>query len=529
MARIELLGVARQDHDDRVVSVPRGALPARAGSEEEQNESRRASSATVLSMRRVPVALLATALAFAAAANAHAQARDDLATRLAALVAAARLGDAVSISVADAASGDPIFRHHGDLALNPASNVKLVTAATALDALGPAFTMETTVHGVRDGAGHVPVLVLRGRGDPTLEMEDLVELAAELARDGVRTIGDVVVDGSYFDDQILPPAFEQQPGEVAAFRAPVGAVAVDRASYVLRVIPSARVGDPARVVLRGAAYFDVSGVITTSERGAPAVVADQRDAGDRMRLTLRGTIPVTSRPVAYRRRVEHPLRHAGHLFAEALRLAGIEVRGGVALGAGPEGAPLLATHRSAPLARVLEAMGKHSENFVAETILKVVGASRAAPGTTAAGIEAAEALLARAGVPEGASTLVNGSGLFQGNRIASDHLVRLLVHVYRDSRLRPEFLAHLSIGGVDGTLASRLRDLPVGTSVRAKTGTLDDAIALSGYVLGDAPGEAVVFSVLTNGIRGRQGRARTLADGVARAIAEDLTGARAAP
>jgi D-alanyl-D-alanine carboxypeptidase/D-alanyl-D-alanine-endopeptidase (penicillin-binding protein 4) len=88
--------------------------------------------------------------------------------------------------------------------------------------------------------------------------------------------------------------------------------------------------------------------------------------------------------------------------------------------------------------------------------------------------------------------------------------------------MRDEYVAHLAIAGVDGTLASRLRDLPRPRIVRAKTGTLDDAIALSGYVLGPTPAQTAVFSVIVNGARGRHGAARGLCDGVARAVAQDL-------
>src|SRR5690606_15741496 len=127
-------------------------------------------------------------------------------------------------------------------------------------------------------------LALRGFGDPTLTHGDLMALAREVADQGVRRIDRVIVDATYFDDQVLPPAFEQQPHEVAAFRAPISAVAVDRNAYVLRVLPGPEVGAPAVVRLAGAAYFDVDNRITTSEPGAPNVIADQRDAGPRMAL-----------------------------------------------------------------------------------------------------------------------------------------------------------------------------------------------------------------------------------------------------
>jgi D-alanyl-D-alanine carboxypeptidase/D-alanyl-D-alanine-endopeptidase (penicillin-binding protein 4) len=94
-----------------------------------------------------------------------------------------------------------------------------------------------------------------------------------------------------------------------------------------------------------------------------------------------------------------------------------------------------------------------------------------------------------------------------------------LVAVYRDPAIRAEYVAHLAVAGSDGTLKSRLKDLPRERMVRAKTGTLRDVIALSGYVLGD-PGRSVAFSFLANGIAGRRGDAKKLADAIVRALAE---------
>ncbi|NOY91667.1 MAG: D-alanyl-D-alanine carboxypeptidase/D-alanyl-D-alanine-endopeptidase, partial [Deltaproteobacteria bacterium] len=185
-----------------------------------------------------------------------------LAGRLADIVRAAELGDRVGVRVQRVMSEQPLFNHRGELRLNPASNMKLLTAATALFELGPDFRMRTAVYGhIEDG--RMANLVIRGQGDPTLRMSDLVDLAEDLADRGVRAVDHVRVDGSYFDDQLLPPAYDQQPGEMAAFRAAVGALAVDRASFVLRVLPGSAPGQPAQVRLAGAGYFDLRGGVTT--------------------------------------------------------------------------------------------------------------------------------------------------------------------------------------------------------------------------------------------------------------------------
>jgi len=440
--------------------------------------------------------------------------------QLRALVDTAALGDGLGVHIVNAQTGREIFRYHADMPRNPASNMKLVTAAAALLELGPDFSMLTGLYGRVDG-GRVGELSLRGFGDPTLRMSDLVALAEGLADRGVRRVGTVIVDGSYFDDEILPPAFEQQPEEVASFRAAIGAVSVERSAYVLRVIPGREAGAPATVRLTAPGYFEVDNQIRTGGQD-PDVIAVQRPEGERLDLRLRGTVPAGILGVSYRRRVEHPLAFAGHAMVEALTRAGIRASGRVRVGPTPGGAPLLTSRRSEPLAEILPAMGKWSDNFTAEMLLKVLGAERSRPGTSARGARVATATLTAAGVPEGAPTIVNGSGLFEGNRIAASHLTSLLTHVYRNPAVRAEYLAHLAVGGSEGTLRRRLQNLPAPRIVRAKTGTLNDVIALSGYVLGPTPDKDIAFSFLANGIAGRQGAARSLADALVRAVATDL-------
>jgi D-alanyl-D-alanine carboxypeptidase/D-alanyl-D-alanine-endopeptidase (penicillin-binding protein 4) len=126
--------------------------------------------------------------------------------------------------------------------------------------------------------------------------------------------------------------------------------------------------------------------------------------------------------------------------------------------------------------------------------------------------------LAKMGVDTEGLVMINGSGLFDGNQVAPRHLTQTLVAAYHDPAIRAEYVAHLAVAGSDGTLKSRLEDLPRPRMVRAKTGTLRDVIALSGYVLGE-PGHSVAFSFLANGVAGRQTEARQLADDIVRALA----------
>jgi D-alanyl-D-alanine carboxypeptidase/D-alanyl-D-alanine-endopeptidase (penicillin-binding protein 4) len=447
-----------------------------------------------------------------------------LADELARILRSSGLADRVGVHVVDIDRDVELFGSREALPSNPASNQKLITAATALRVLGPAFRMRTALQGTIGDRGNVALLTLRGGGDPTLTRADLLALAEGLVDRGVRRVARIRIDARYFDDQVDPPAYEQQPREIAPFRAPVSAVAVEGNAFPLRLLPGPRVGALAQVRIPGVSHFAIDNHLRTVADGPPRVIADQRARDDgRLDLRLSGTLPMGILGVTYRRRVEHPRRYAGWVLRDALDRLGIALPNDltVDLGPAPSGDPILVTRRSPALAVILRELGKDSDNFAAEMLLKVVAAEAAgAPGSTEAGCAQARALLAEAGADLDRVSLVNGSGLFEGNQVPPEVLTRLLTHVYRQPALRPEYLAGLATAGVDGTLVGRLRDLPEGVSVRAKTGTLAAVASLSGYILA-SPGDdrAWAFSVIANDVRGQIGAARRLADDLVRAMA----------
>ncbi|MET0283058.1 MAG: D-alanyl-D-alanine carboxypeptidase/D-alanyl-D-alanine-endopeptidase [Polyangiales bacterium] len=447
-------------------------------------------------------------------------ARAQLAAKLTELVQKSGLGNGMGAVVADAWSGERLYTLNPETPRNPASNMKLITAATALVELGADRRLRTTLAGSIGAEGHVAQLVLRGEGDPSLAFEDLLALAGKLSDVGVRSVGEIVVDGSYFDDQILPPAYEQQPREIAAFRAAVAAVSVDRNAFELRVVPGALDG-PAVVRLRCPDYFAIESTLKTTASGAPVVVAEQKPRGEQMALKLSGSMPATVRSVGYERRIESPLPYAGHCLKAALRTRSIAGEQVVRVGAPSEMPPTLLTHESAALSVLLQRVGKNSDNFYAEMLLKVIGAESAhRAGTSALGVARAKALLSNAGAAADQATIVNGSGLFKGGAVSPAVLSKLLTHVYRDPSIRSEYIAQLAVAGRDGTLATRLSDLKKPRVVRAKTGTLDDVVALSGYVLG--PEQSLTFSFVFNGVSGKQWLARDTADAMVRALVAHL-------
>jgi D-alanyl-D-alanine carboxypeptidase len=188
----------------------------------------------------------------------------------------------------------------------------------------------------------------------------------------------------------------------------------------------------------------------------------------------------------------YPALAAAALFRAELIRAGVAVAGRSRIGRTDAPDFPLAFVHSAPLGDIVRFMGVESDNFVAEMLLKQLGAQETGQGTSAGGAAAVAAILRTAGVPLGGVRLVDGSGLSTLNRLTAASLVGLLRVAWADPVFRAVFLRTLPVAGVSGTLRDRLRR--VRGRVFAKTGTTNESSTLAGYVAG-----RYVFAVLHNG------------------------------
>ena len=440
-----------------------------------------------------------------------------------AILVDSRLTDAqIGISVVDLATGKSIYGRGAELALNPASNAKLVTTSAALRLLGPEHRYVTRVLRKDGGLAGGTVsgdVYLQGSGDPELVTEDLLSLAAELAARGVKKItGGIVVDASAFDRDEYPPGFEQKQ-EVASYRSRSGAVSVNFNSFVLRAAAGAKVGDAALIGLDPPVRsIRVVSTATTAAGRGTQLFADLEDTKAGITLELRGTIGEDAPAARYRYPIDDPSRQAGEVFAWALKANGIKVtRSKIKFGKPPSKARGLAAHFSRPLGSLIRPVNKYSNNFMAEQILKTL-ADPEAPATFASAVARLDAELRAAGLPMEGVKMVNGSGLYDTNRVTPKLLTALLGLMYEDFRYSADFLASLSVMGVDGTARSRLDDTAAERWVRVKTGTLDGISALSGYV-GAKNRKPIVFSLLFNDLPGQStASARSIQDEIVDAI-----------
>ncbi len=437
----------------------------------------------------------------------------------------------LSAAIVDTGSGRTWAQAQPTLALNPASNMKLVTVAAALSTLGAEYRFSTGLYGEQKGP-HVETLVLRGEGDPSLDLEGLWRLAHALASVGVRSVGEILVDQSFFDAQFVPPAFEQQPNEWASFRAPISAVAVNQNSVTLNVLPTAA-GEAAKSWFEPEGIVDIAGEVATKKRGSgqsiqlslrpdASAAGAEGSTGGRLSASLDGHVSEGMPRMRFAKRLDDPRRAPGLALKGLLASEGIEVGGAVQLG-GEAVRHRLVFQRSEPLSRLIHEAGKWSDNFYAEMLFRALGArSPSEPATSGAAATALSRWLEGVGASAEETRIVNGSGLFDANRVSATTLTRMLAAVAADTRIYPEYVAHLAIGGVDGTLRSRLRGLRSTRQVRAKTGTLNKAVALSGYVLRPGAMPPVAFSFLVNDIAWRAGTIRQKMDAVVSAIVDSV-------
>lgn len=406
----------------------------------------------------------------------------------------------ISVEVIDAATGEVLYSHNPSLLLKPASNMKVVTSAAALALLKPEYRFRTSFHaaGSPSPAGLIKGdFYVKGGGSPGLVGEEWWLIARRIRALGVTRIeGDLVGDDTFFDDVRRGPGWPSSSVD-NPYNAPVSALSCFYNSVTVTVRPTSD-GKPPDVFLDPfSSYFKVVNRAVTRGRGYDLRVGRQWD-GQQNIIHIEGRIGIGAEPISAYKSVEEPTLYALAAFREAAAKEGIEITGTNRRGVVPAGMKQIHVHESKALADLVEDMNKESNNFMAESILKTIGAETAGPpGTTEKGAAAVKRYLAGLGVKTEGLVIADGSGLSSKDRLSSDTLARVLLASYRNFQTFPEFTASLPVGGVDGTLDHRMIGSPATRNIRAKTGYINGVSALSGYAH-NAGGRMLVFSVLVN-------------------------------
>lgn len=347
--------------------------------------------------------------------------------------------------VYDASARRTLFASRATQARPPASLEKLYTSTTALLLMGSGAQLSTTVFGVGsqgpDGAWNGN-LYLRGAGDPTFGTTDFIR--------------------SFYG---------------AGQGSSVSDLAMTLSQRGITAVHGRVLGDES--------LFDAL-------RGGPRT-------GGRADSDVEGTLSALAfnrGEVGHQRGLHAPAAYAAEMLSAALQGVGVPVDGASGAAPTPAAATPLAMAASPRLSTLLRLQNRPSDNYLAETLIKDLGARFGGAGTTAAGAGVVRRTLKRLGIPV---RVVDGSGLSRADRTSPHAIVTLLAELSGDEPAGRALRSSLAVVGRAGTLKDRMRGTAASGRCQAKTGTLDLVSNLAGWCSA-AGGHTIVFALEMDGI-----------------------------
>jgi len=394
--------------------------------------------------------------------------------------------ESLSIYVEDVDSGEVVLRWRDEETRNPASTIKLLTTLAALDILGPSYRWKTEVYAngsvteeVLDGD-----LLLKGYGDPFLVTERVWQLLRNVRNRGIREIkGDLLIDDSYFYvGDYDPAAFDRQP--LRAYNVAPNALLMNFKVVRYWFEPDEEAGavnvrlDPQ---LDNLQVENRLGLRTGSCRGYQRGITITAN-GPVDQVTFSGKFPNGCERYAMDRTALSHNEFVYGLFQSLWReLGGVLDGGWKNVVAGEEAEPLL-VFDSLPLRDMIARVNKHSNNVMARQLLYTLSAEvLGTPGTEQGGRKVISEWLANNGLESCELALENGAGLSRDARITAADLGALLRFAWRQPYM-PEYLASMSLSGLDGTLSRRFRGTDLIGTAHLKTGSMDHVTAIAGYL-----------------------------------------------
>lgn len=407
------------------------------------------------------------------------------------------------LQVVSLKTGEELYSRNAHKLFHPASNMKLLTTATALKRLGPSYKFATTVFADSGALADSIVdgnIYLHGTGNPDLLDADLLDIAQQLKNAGIRAItGKLIADDSYFDDLFWGSGWMWD--DVSSwYWAPISPLAVNDNCIKIFVEAGQAPGNPLKVRLEPqTGYMQVVNEgRTVAEYDSAAI--DSFKVVRRWKkpeniIDVEGGLAIGGTDDFEVDVIDAPAYVATRLL-EICRSLGISIDGGIDKGRKPENGERVARHQSLPLSEVVRNTNKISDNLSAELLLKTIAAQASGqPGTADRGISEIYGYLQKAGVDSSLYSLADGSGISRYNVVTPQLLTALLIDMDQDFRVQAEFKASLPIAGVDGSLSRRMRGGPAEGVLRAKTGSLRGVSALAGYTV-TADGEPLAFSMI---------------------------------
>ena len=414
-----------------------------------------------------------------------------------------------SVTLRSAKTGKIIFNHKGDIARQPASNMKLLSGATALSILGEDYRFSTDLYidGDIDESTLNGNVYLKGSGDPTLLYKDLKSIASKLTEYGVEKVnGDVYLDDTVFTGSTLPPGSTPSE-ETYYYAARTSALNMspnedfDAGSVIVEVTGATAGKVPTVKVIPHTSGQQIIINASTGKSGSSTSISVKRKTNTNQ-IVISGNIAPGKSTKAWVT-VQDPTLATGHAFVGALEEKGIILANDskVTKKAVDASKTLhVYTHYSRTLASMFNTFMKLSNNSMADNFTRAVGAQIRHQGNLNSGLNVMRSYLASIDVNSKGLTLYDGSGLSSKNKVSTNTISQLLYEVQKEPTFNT-FYQSLPVGGnsnrlIGGTLKNRFTGSSYAGRVIAKTGHIDGVYSLSGYVK-TKKGNTFVFSILT--------------------------------
>lgn len=391
----------------------------------------------------------------------------------------------VGVVIQSMKTGQILYQKNAHQLLVPASSLKIFTAYSALQHLGPNFRFQTqmlTNAKNQQGGTLNGDLYVKFQGDPGLQVKDLDQMVTALNQRGIDTIkGRIIIDNTHYDNMAIAPG-TVPTDKFYCYGAPVGAFILNGNCIGFRILPGQKPGDLARLNFPDNVSMPIKdSVVTkkTSDRHCHPIL--KNNGGQSYELT--GCMRLGSGGVS----ISVPLTNA-NVYAEntikmLLRRHQITVIG-ASFPTTHQPLALLASHDSKPLHLLIHEMLKKSDNLVANSVYKKLGASYfKQTGTWHNGSEAVREILKRQhNIDLTNMYMVDGSGLSRDNLVSPSHFAQLLYAAYHNPPIAPIFIDALPASGLNGTLKHRMGNRETIGKIKAKTGTMKGISSLVGYI-----------------------------------------------
>ncbi len=414
----------------------------------------------------------------------------------------------------------------------PASNEKIPTAAAALTLLGPDFKFETDLcmSGEFSDSTLRGNLIIFGDGDPTLytkffkDPRDLFFNWAKLLKEkGIKNIdGNIIADDKTFSYDSLGFGWSFDGLDSWSY-AQISPLQLNENYIDINIIPPDSITKPILIKLNIPSNdYKIINNITTSDSGRTEIIFSRQVGTNE--IVLSGNVVIGSREFQISPTITNPPLFYVTVLKEVLEESGIEVNGNpittTELGDWnykPGDFEIIDNHKSAPLKDIIKVMMKRSQNLYAETLPRIIGLEKKNKGTFNSGKIYIREVLENFGIKPNTYRYMDGSGLSRYDYISPEEIVKILTAMWQSPN-KTYWYDSLPIAGVDGTLQNRMKGTKAQGNVRAKTGTISNVRALSGYVTTEN-GEELVFSFLVNNFLGSSKSTENISDSILELLA----------